>query len=86
MKYQSPENGEEGQKWFHARTRDERPVIFLNKKNVPVASNPKLTRELSNFLGTLAKDNVSLTYVNWKVVPEQLKKKMWDYTRVNSIA
>ena len=70
----------------HARTRDERPVIFLNKKNVPVASNPKLTRELSNFLGTLAKDNVSLTYVNWKVVPEQLKKEMWDYTRVNFIA
>lgn len=69
----------------HARTRDERPVIFLNKQNVPVSRDGKVTRELSNFLGTVAKDNVSLTYVNWRLVPEQLKKKMWDYTRVNSI-
>lgn len=69
----------------HRRTVDERPVIFLNKSGAPVSKNKKIIRELSNFLGTLAKDEVSLTYVNWRLVPETLKKKMWDYTRVKSI-
>ena len=69
----------------HARSREDRPVIFLNKRGHPVSRNRKLSRELSNFLGTLAKDNVSLTYINWRVVPDQLKKKMWDYTKVHSI-
>ena len=50
----------------HARSREERPVIFLNKKGQPVGTNRK---ELSNFLGTLAKDNVSLAYINWRIVP-----------------
>lgn len=65
----------------HARSREERPVIFLNKQGQPVGTNRK---ELSNFLGTLAKDNVSLAYINWRIVPAQLKEKMWDYTRVDS--
>ena len=69
----------------HKRTLDERPVIFLNKLGAPVSKNKKLIRELSNFLGTLAKDEVSLTFVNWHVVPDKLKKKMWDYTKVKSI-
>ena len=68
----------------HSRTRDERPVILLNRRGQPI-SDRKLLRELCNFLGTLAKDNMSLIYVNWRLVPKQLKTKMWDYTRVNSI-
>ena len=67
----------------HARTRDERPVIVLNKKGQPIGDR-KLLRELNNFLRTREKDNVSLTYVNWRLVPKQLKTKMWDYTRVSS--
>lgn len=69
----------------HGRGRNDRPVILLNKKGQPVSKNRKLLRELSNFLGTVVKDNVSLAYVNWRLVPGQLKKTMWDYTRVNTI-
>ncbi|KAK1402101.1 hypothetical protein POM88_001706 [Heracleum sosnowskyi] len=45
-----------------------------------VQPDRKLTCELSNFLGTLVKDHVSLTYVNWHVVPKELKQKMMEYT------
>lgn len=64
----------------HARTREQRPVVLLNKRGQAVAKNRKLLRELSNFLGTVAKDNVSLTYINQRLVPKQLKQKMWEYT------
>ncbi|KAL6521881.1 hypothetical protein OROMI_031758 [Orobanche minor] len=33
-----------------------------------------------HFLGTLVKQHVSLTHVNWHVVPQDLKKKMLKYT------
>ncbi|WOG86506.1 hypothetical protein DCAR_0205717 [Daucus carota subsp. sativus] len=47
---------------------------------VAFEGNYKDVGELSNFLGTIARDNVSLTYVNWHVVPDQLKQKLWEYT------
>lgn len=68
----------------HGRSSDEKPVITLSKRGQPVGDR-KLTSELSNFLGTLVKDHVSLTHVNWHVVPEELKKKMLEYTLVTSI-
>ena len=52
---------------------------------VAFAGNYKDVAELSNFLGTIARDNVSLTYVNWHDVPDQLKQKLWEYTLVISI-
>ena len=66
----------------HARGPDDKVVITLNEDGQPVSDN---ISELSNFLGTLAKDNVSLTYINWHVVPEQLKRQMLEYTLVKSI-
>ena len=66
----------------HARTAENKVVIRLNEKNQPVADNQKVITELSNFVGTLARDNVSLTYVNWHVVPDSLKKNLWEQTLV----
>ena len=66
----------------HARGPDEKEVVTLNEDGQPVSDN---ITELSNFLGTLAKDNVSLTYINWHVVPDQLKRQMLEYTLVKSI-
>ncbi|XP_063948205.1 uncharacterized protein LOC108217084 [Daucus carota subsp. sativus] len=63
----------------HGRTANEKVVITLNKQNQPIGDK-KVTSELSNFLGTLVKDHVSITHVNWHVVPEDLKQKMVDYT------
>lgn len=69
----------------HGRSTDEKQVIILNARGQPVGPDRKVTTELSNFLGTLVKDHVSLTHVNWNVVPEDLKKKMWEYAAVTSI-
>ncbi|KAL6507179.1 hypothetical protein OROHE_022078 [Orobanche hederae] len=55
-------------------------VISLNEEGQPISDDEKSVRELSNFVGTLARDNVSLTYINWHVVPDQLKKQLWEYT------
>lgn len=69
----------------HGRSPGEKPVIHLNRRGQPIGDK-KLTSELSNFLGALVKDHVSLTYVNWHVVPEELKNKMLEYTWVTSIS
>lgn len=66
----------------HGRRIDEKVVISLNAKGQPVSENQKIVTELSNFVGTLARDNVSLTYINWHVVPDQMKNQMWEYTLV----
>lgn len=66
----------------HARGPEDKVVITLNEDGQPISDN---ITELSNFLGTLAKDNVSLTYINWHVVPEHLKRQMLEYTLVKSI-
>lgn len=69
----------------HARGPDEKIVISLNEKGQAIADDSKIISELSNFCGVLARDNISLTYINWHVVPDQLKKKLWEYALVNSI-
>lgn len=65
----------------HGRSPTEKPVITLSKKGQPIGDR-KVRAELSNFLGTLVKQHVSLTHVNWHVVPQELKKKMLEYTLV----
>ena len=67
----------------HGRSPSEKIVITLNEDGQPIGDR-KITSELSNFLGTLVKDHVSLTHVNWHVVPEDLKQKMIEYTLVTS--
>lgn len=69
----------------HARGPDDKVVISVNEDGQPISDNRKVVTELSNFLGTLVKDNVSLTYINWHVVPVQLKNEMMEYTLVISI-
>lgn len=68
----------------HARSANEKVFIKVNKKGQPI-TNRKDRAELSNFLGTLVKDHVPITYVNWHVVPQELKKMMLEYTLVSSI-
>ncbi|MDV3191277.1 MAG: hypothetical protein Q8832_02405 [Candidatus Phytoplasma australasiaticum] len=69
----------------HGRNPNEKVVISLNAKGQAISDIEGDVAELSNFLGTLARDNVSLTYVNWHVVPDQLKQKLWEYTLVISM-
>ncbi|KAK1401077.1 hypothetical protein POM88_000682 [Heracleum sosnowskyi] len=46
----------------HTRSRDKRLVIGMNEFFQPITENYKVLSELSNFLGTLAKRYVLLTY------------------------
>ncbi|KAL8147286.1 hypothetical protein AgCh_004851 [Apium graveolens] len=64
----------------HGRNPNEKVVISLNAKGQAISNIEGDVVQLSNFLGTLARDNVSLAYVNWHVVPDQLKQKLWEYT------
>ncbi|XP_074327674.1 uncharacterized protein LOC141665584 [Apium graveolens] len=63
----------------HGRISGEKVVIKSNKQG-QLIGDKKPRQELSNFLGTLVKDHMSLTLVNWHVILEELKKKMLDYT------
>lgn len=68
----------------HARGPEEKVVVSVNEDGQVVSDDEKIITELSRFLGVLARDNVSLTYVNWLVVPDQLKNKLWEYALVKS--
>ncbi|KAK1361083.1 hypothetical protein POM88_045557 [Heracleum sosnowskyi] len=61
----------------HARGPEEKVVINLNEEGQVISDDQN---EFTNFLGMLAKDNVSLTYINCHVVPDELKKQMWEYS------
>ncbi|KAL6580437.1 hypothetical protein OROMI_008461 [Orobanche minor] len=63
----------------HGRSPTEKSVITLSKNGQPIGDR-KVRSELSNFLGTLVKHHVSLTHVNWHVVPQDLKRKILKYT------
>ncbi|KAK1364874.1 hypothetical protein POM88_040435 [Heracleum sosnowskyi] len=71
----------------HTRSfdNDKRIVIGMNEFFQPIADDDKVLSELSNFLGTIAKQCVSLTYVTWRHVPENLKKTMWNYCKARYI-
>ncbi|KAL8154920.1 hypothetical protein AgCh_000324 [Apium graveolens] len=64
----------------HAIGPNEKVIINVIEEGQPISDEQKTMTELSNFLGTLSKDNVSLTYINWHVVPMQLKNQMLEYT------
>ncbi|KAL8149219.1 hypothetical protein AgCh_006287 [Apium graveolens] len=57
------------------KSTNEKPVIKFSKRGQPIGER-KIISELSNFPGTLVKDHVSITHVNWHVVPQELKKNI----------
>ncbi|KAK1365724.1 hypothetical protein POM88_041285 [Heracleum sosnowskyi] len=69
----------------HMRSLDKILVIGMNEFFQPITENDKVLSELSSFLGTLAKRCVSLTYVTWRHVPENLRKTMWNYVKARYI-
>ncbi|KAL6551373.1 hypothetical protein OROMI_021861 [Orobanche minor] len=68
-----------------ARSANDKVVITLNEDDQPVSDNQKIITELANYVGTLARDNVSLTYVNWRVVPANLKTELWECVRAKYV-
>ncbi|KAL6520000.1 hypothetical protein OROHE_017143 [Orobanche hederae] len=68
-----------------ARSANDKVVITLNEDDQPVSDNQKIITELANYVGTLARDSVSLTYVNWRVVPANLKTELWECVRLSML-
>ncbi|KAK1380317.1 hypothetical protein POM88_027061 [Heracleum sosnowskyi] len=65
----------------HTRSFDNKVVIDMNERFQPVFDDDIVTSELSNFLGTITKRCVPLTYANWRHVPDNLKDTMWNYVK-----
>ncbi|KAL8108988.1 hypothetical protein AgCh_025182 [Apium graveolens] len=63
----------------HGRSAGEKKFVKLSKRGQPIGDQMSRS-ELINFLGTLVKDHLSLTYVNWHVILDDLKKQMLEYT------
>lgn len=66
----------------HTRSIDKRVVIDMNAKFQPVSEDDRVVTEFGNFLGTISKRCVSLTYADWRHVPSNLKDTMWNYVKV----
>lgn len=60
----------------HTGSFDKIIVIGMNEDLQPIMDDERVLSELSNFLGVLAKRRVSLTYVTWPHIYENLKKTM----------
>lgn len=65
----------------HKRKFEDRPPIVLNEYGQPIGPTKGACRELSRFLGTVAKDSIlaPLNYCDWSKFPSRLKAKIWDY-------
>ncbi|KAL2934333.1 La-related protein 7, partial [Bienertia sinuspersici] len=64
---------------IHARTLEERTPIILNCYGQPIGPTPKDVKDLSRFLGTIARTTefAPLNYVDWPSVPRH--DQIWEY-------
>ena len=73
-------------KAIHARSWKAREEVTFDKGQ-PVGPTDKRVSDLTNFLGTMARNRrfVSLLYTNWHAVPDKNIKRMWKYVNVRTI-
>lgn len=71
----------------HNRKFEDRPLIILNEYGQPIGPTKEAFRELSRFLGTMAKDSLlaPLNYCEWTIFPSKLKEKIWNYVLVSKV-
>ncbi|KAH0743091.1 hypothetical protein KY290_031084 [Solanum tuberosum] len=68
------------QKDIQARNLEERKEVTFDKGQAVGPTN-KIVSQLSNFIGTIARNPrfISLMYTSWHAVPKDTKKRMWEY-------
>ncbi|KAF7800853.1 putative transposase [Senna tora] len=73
--------GQTSCKNIHARSFEEREEVILNDDGQPIGPREKTVKDLSLFLGTMARNSTfcPLTYTNLKAMPSELKDHMWKY-------
>ena len=69
---------------IHARSLEERVEVTFEKGQA-IGPSEKNVTELSFFLGTIARNPTfcPLTYTSWKALPDDNKRRMWDYVNVS---
>ncbi|KAH0761268.1 hypothetical protein KY290_017341 [Solanum tuberosum] len=65
---------------IHARSLEEREEVTFDKGQA-VGPTDKIVSELTNFIGTIARNPrfINLMYTSWHAVPKDIKKRMWEY-------
>ncbi|WMV42634.1 hypothetical protein MTR67_036019 [Solanum verrucosum] len=65
---------------IHARNLEERNEVAFDKGQAVGPTN-KIVSQLSNFIGTIARNPrfISLMYTSWHAVPKDTKKRMWEF-------
>ncbi|KAG5630419.1 hypothetical protein H5410_002136, partial [Solanum commersonii] len=65
---------------IHAKNLEERKEVTFDKGQAVGPTN-KIVSELSNFIGTIARNPrfISLMYTSCHAVPNDIKKRMWEY-------
>ncbi|KAH0729483.1 hypothetical protein KY289_000671 [Solanum tuberosum] len=65
---------------IHARNLEEREKVTFDKGQA-VGPTGKIVSELTNFIGTIARNPriINLMYTSWHAVPKDIKKCMWEY-------
>ncbi|KAH0685855.1 hypothetical protein KY284_016408 [Solanum tuberosum] len=65
---------------IHTRNLEERKDVAFDKGQAVGPTN-KIVSQLSNFIGTIARNPrfISLIYTSWHAVPKDTKKRMWEY-------
>ncbi|KAF7841754.1 putative transposase, Ptta/En/Spm, plant [Senna tora] len=73
--------GQTSCKKIHDRSIEEREEVILNDQGQPIGPREKTVKDLSLFLGTLARNSTfcPLIYTNWKAIPCDTKEHMWKY-------
>ena len=64
---------------------EERKEVTFDKGQAVGPTN-KIVSQLSNFIGTIARNPrfINLMYTSWHVVPKDTKKLMWEYVNVKT--
>ncbi|KAH0773719.1 hypothetical protein KY290_010856 [Solanum tuberosum] len=72
--------GQTTYKDIHARNLEEIKEVAFDKGQAVGPTN-KIVSQLSNFIGTIARNPrfISLMYTSWHAVPKDTKKRMWEY-------
>ncbi|KAH0661002.1 hypothetical protein KY289_029750 [Solanum tuberosum] len=67
-------------KTIHARNFEEREDVIFDHGQA-VGPTGKIVSDLSNFLGTIARNSrfITLLYTGWPAVPKDTKLRMWEY-------
>jgi len=71
---------------IHARSFEEREEVTFDKGQA-VGPTDKRVSDLTNFLGTIARNPrfIPLVHTSWHAVSKDIKQRMWEYVNVRII-